>query len=155
MLWQLLLSCPSPTFKPCQCCYCPINAVGNWGRQKSRYCYSASQTLAQPRTTPIFTTEWNPPGECAISRGTGPGQGPDQLEMSLGFYRCFPALLPGMSGLVLVLHVHTALLGAAQQLLHSTPAVREMILAQFTTGRINSLTVPEGKKLLLNSSHIW
>lgn len=59
-----------------------------------------------------------------------------------------------MSELVLVLHVHTALLGAAQQLLHSTPAVREMILAQFTTGRINSLTVPEGKKLLLNSSHI-
>lgn len=41
-----------------------------------------------------------------------PGQGPDQLEMHLGFFRCFLALLPGMLGPVLVLHVHTTLLGA-------------------------------------------
>lgn len=37
-----------------------------------------------------------------------------------------------MTGQVLVLHVHTALLGATLQLLHSTPEVSEMILAQFT-----------------------
>lgn len=42
-----------------------------------------------------------------------PGQGPDQLKMHLGSFRCFLALLPGMLGPVLVLHVHTALLGTA------------------------------------------
>lgn len=41
-----------------------------------------------------------------------PGQGPDQLEMHLGFFRCFLALLLGTLGPVLVPHVHTALLGA-------------------------------------------
>lgn len=38
-----LLPLPYPQALPC--CCCPIKAVGNRGRQKPRYCYSASQTL--------------------------------------------------------------------------------------------------------------
>lgn len=41
-----------------------------------------------------------------------PGWGLDQLEIHLGFFRCFLALLPGILGPVLVLHAHTALQGA-------------------------------------------
>jgi len=52
--------------------------------------------------------------------------------MHLGFFRRFLALLPGMLGLVPELRVPTALPGTALQLPHSTPAVSEMILAQFT-----------------------
>lgn len=84
------------------------------------------------------------------------GQGLDQLETALDFFRCFLALLPGVLVLLLSLHVHSVCWA-----LHRGCCIPPQWWVKWSSPNsleyqedYNSLTILEWKKLLLNSSHI-